>query len=97
MADRFPNDSRPHAADTSSTRCVKLEADTNATFEQKSWMSKSLAKNLLSYYDIHAGFLLDLVGRPNYWSALSQVKSDPRHHKDVFGELGHTSRSRCTI
>ncbi|KAL6412650.1 hypothetical protein AUP68_03855 [Ilyonectria robusta] len=64
--------------------CVKLEADPNASFEQKAWMSKSLAKKLFSYYDIHAGFLLDLVGRPNYWSALSQVKTDPRHHQDVF-------------
>lgn len=60
-------------------------------------MSKSLAKKLFSYYDIHAGFLLDLVGRPNYWSALSQVKTDPRHHQDVFGESGHATRNRCSI
>lgn len=37
-------------------------------------------------FDINAAFVLDLVGRPNYWSAFSQVKSDREEKKDVYGE-----------
>ncbi|RBR05719.1 uncharacterized protein FIESC28_11308 [Fusarium coffeatum] len=64
--------------------CIKLEANPDATFEQTSWISKSLVERLFKSYDIHSGFLLDLIGRPNYWSAVSQVKSDVKYKKDVF-------------
>lgn len=36
-------------------------------------------------FDINAAFVLDLVGRPNYWSAFSQVKADREEKKDVYG------------
>lgn len=65
-------------------RLAKLEADDKATFDQKSTMSKQLALKIFDRFGIHGGFLLDLVGRPNYWSAVSQIKSDP-DKKDVYG------------
>ncbi|KAF4995291.1 hypothetical protein FGRMN_5256 [Fusarium graminum] len=64
--------------------CIKLEANPDATFEQTSWISKTLVASLFHHYDIHSGFLLDLIGRPNYWSAVSQVKLDVKYKKDVF-------------
>ncbi|KAJ4245253.1 hypothetical protein NW762_014123 [Fusarium torreyae] len=66
------------------SRSIKLEANPSATFEQTPSISRSLAESLFSHYDIHSGFLLDLVGRPNYWSAVSQIKSDHKFNKDVF-------------
>ncbi|VUC27343.1 unnamed protein product [Clonostachys rosea] len=65
-------------------RCAKLEADDNATYSQKTCMSRSLAMKIFQRFDINAAFLLDLVGRPNYWSAFSQVKSDREEKKDVY-------------
>jgi hypothetical protein len=49
-------------------------------------MSRSLAMKIFERFDINAAFVLDLVGRPNYWSAFSQVKSDREEKKDVYGE-----------
>ncbi|KAF4442823.1 hypothetical protein F53441_11651 [Fusarium austroafricanum] len=64
--------------------CIKLERNLNATFEQRASISKPLVENLFNHYGIHTGFLLDVIGRPNYWSALSQLKTDSWFEKDMF-------------
>uniref|UniRef100_A0A0B7K255 Uncharacterized protein n=2 Tax=Bionectria ochroleuca TaxID=29856 RepID=A0A0B7K255_BIOOC len=64
--------------------CAKLEANDGATYSQQSSMSRSLAMKIFERFDINAAFVLDLVGRPNYWSAFSQVKSDREEKKDVY-------------
>lgn len=64
--------------------CVKLDASEHATFAQRASISKPLAGKVFDHFDVHGGFLLDLVGRPNYWSATSQVKADLKNQGEVF-------------
>lgn len=55
-------------------------------FEQQASISQSMAAKLFDRFDVHSGFVLDLVGRPNYWAAVSQVKVDPVKRQEVFGK-----------
>ncbi|KAH7151648.1 hypothetical protein DER46DRAFT_614981 [Fusarium sp. MPI-SDFR-AT-0072] len=72
------------ASPTLMALCIKLEINPSATFDYAASISKPLLQSLFTDYDIHSSFLLDLVGRPNYWSAVSQVKSDPTDNQEVF-------------
>lgn len=65
--------------------CVKLEENEHATFKLQASISQSITAKLSAHFNIHSGFLLDLVGRLNYWAAVSEVKTDPVQHKYVFG------------
>ncbi|KAI3571574.1 hypothetical protein IWW34DRAFT_838586 [Fusarium oxysporum f. sp. albedinis] len=64
--------------------CIKLETNPRAIFYYTPSVSKALLSRLFNDYDIHSNFLLDLVGRSNYWSAVSQVKSDPVNGQEIY-------------
>ncbi|VTT78032.1 unnamed protein product, partial [Fusarium fujikuroi] len=52
--------------------CIKLETNPRATFHYTPSVSKALISRLFNDYGVHSNFLLDIVGRSNYWSAVSQ-------------------------
>ncbi|PCD29533.1 hypothetical protein AU210_012069 [Fusarium oxysporum f. sp. radicis-cucumerinum] len=64
--------------------CIKLETNPHATFHYTPSVSKALLSRLFNDYDIHSNFLLDLVGRSNYWSAVSQVKPDLVNGQEIY-------------
>ncbi|KAM7216725.1 hypothetical protein V8F06_007835, partial [Rhypophila decipiens] len=55
---------------------VKLEKSQHATFRQRASMSRPLVDSLFQKFDIHNSFLGDLIGRPNYWSAIGRSKDE---------------------
>jgi hypothetical protein len=53
---------------------VNLEKSTGSTFGQKASISRDLAETISTKYNIHPGFMADMIGRPNYWSAVERSK-----------------------
>ncbi|KAI5458576.1 hypothetical protein BGZ63DRAFT_49274 [Mariannaea sp. PMI_226] len=47
-------------------------------------MSLATTQKIFKQFDIHSGFLLDLLGRPNYWSSVSQWKRDELEGRNAF-------------
>ncbi|EXA34382.1 hypothetical protein FOVG_14364 [Fusarium oxysporum f. sp. pisi HDV247] len=64
--------------------CIKLEKNSSATYKYTPSISKALLTRLFNDYNINSNFLLDLVGRANYWSAVSQVKYDTVKNREIF-------------
>ncbi|KPM39332.1 hypothetical protein AK830_g7256 [Neonectria ditissima] len=64
--------------------CINLEPDDAALFNFRASVSRSLTKELFARFNIHSGFMLDLLGRPNYWSSVSQWKEDGSEEKAAF-------------
>ncbi|KAK4183621.1 hypothetical protein QBC35DRAFT_477992 [Podospora australis] len=53
---------------------IKLKRSPSATFRQRASISPKLVERLFVDYDIHNSFLGDLIGRPDYWSAVGRAK-----------------------
>ncbi|RGP59666.1 hypothetical protein FLONG3_11137 [Fusarium longipes] len=64
--------------------CIKLAKNSSARYKFTPSISKTLLARLCTDYNINSNFLLDLFGRPNYWSAVSQVKYDIDKESEVF-------------
>ncbi|WJG37070.1 uncharacterized protein FOBCDRAFT_207941 [Fusarium oxysporum Fo47] len=64
--------------------CIKLEENSSATYKFTPSISKTLLTHLFNDYNINSNFLLDLFGRPNYWSAVSQRKYDTAKKREIF-------------
>ena len=66
-------------------RFVNLERATEGSFGHRASISRELFESVFKQFDIHSGFLLDLVGRPNYWSAVSRLKDVAGEAEGAFG------------
>lgn len=64
---------------------MKLKKAKDATFQQRVSLSRSLIKTLFNTFDIHNGFLGDLLGRPDYWSAVGRFKEKGGKPDAAFG------------
>ncbi|OIW29321.1 hypothetical protein CONLIGDRAFT_680170 [Coniochaeta ligniaria NRRL 30616] len=53
---------------------VKLEKSTTSPWGHKASISSDVVKSIFDKFSIHEGFLMDLLGRPNYWSAVSRIR-----------------------
>ncbi|KAK1832056.1 hypothetical protein QBC39DRAFT_350048 [Podospora conica] len=53
---------------------VNLEKSSDSTFGHKASISRNLAETISTKYDIHPGFMADMIGRTNYWSAVERSK-----------------------
>ncbi|KAK0728880.1 hypothetical protein B0T26DRAFT_186900 [Lasiosphaeria miniovina] len=63
---------------------IKLEKSKESAFNQKVSISLEQAETIFSQFDIHGGFMGDLIGRPDYWSAINRCKSEGDKVDDVF-------------
>ncbi|KAK4034968.1 hypothetical protein C8A01DRAFT_48742 [Parachaetomium inaequale] len=63
------------------TRFIRLKKSADATFGHRASITRKLAETIFAQFDVHNGFMGDLVGRPDYWSAVGRCKG-----KDVVPE-----------
>jgi hypothetical protein len=68
-----------------STRFIRLEKSADATFGHRASITRKLAETIFAQFDIHNGFLGDLVGRPDYWSAIGRCKGKGVVVEEEFG------------
>jgi len=55
-------------------------------------MSRQTVQAIFSEFDIHEAFLFDLLGRPNYWSAVSAFKDEGEQRGSAYGMVANSHR-----
>ncbi|KAK5997632.1 hypothetical protein PT974_02996 [Cladobotryum mycophilum] len=63
---------------------IKLEKSPKSPWGHKASISVELIKSIFDRFDIHEGFLPDLLGRPNYWAAVSRLGDNGVGSEDAF-------------
>ncbi|KAK3321375.1 hypothetical protein B0T19DRAFT_445141 [Cercophora scortea] len=76
--------------------CIKLEEFKDATYGYQASISRHTLDFVFQQFGVHAGFLADLLGRPNYWSPVARSKGDAGKLGDVEFFCQHPRWSQYT-
>ncbi len=64
---------------------VRLAKSAGTAFGQRASISRKLAVTIFTRFHVHHGFMADMIGRPDYWSAIGRPKGKGGNPRDSFG------------
>ncbi|KAK3684196.1 hypothetical protein B0T22DRAFT_539107 [Podospora appendiculata] len=76
--------------------CIKLEDVKDAIYGYQASISRHTLDFVFQQFGVHAGFLADILGRPNYWSPVARSKGDAEKLGDVEFFCQHPRWSQYT-